>query len=130
MGNSFSNNSVPGLKSLSTELNVGSSQSGDFSPESQSSLPSFGTDFVRNLNCSSTKPGPVSFQLFGAVIQTEQPVESGSHGTGSSGDDSSKGCNDTEGINNALEDSLTYSKLLDRLDGQCQIASTVEACYL
>lgn len=130
MTNSFGNNTVLGLKSLSTELNVGSSQSDDFSPESQNSLPSFGTDFVRNYNCNSMKPGPVSFQLFGAVIQTERPVESGSHGTGSPGDDSSKGCNETEGMNNPLEDSLIYSKLLDRLDGQCQIASTVEACYL
>ncbi|KAL5076575.1 hypothetical protein RYX36_015559 [Vicia faba] len=130
MSNSFGNNAVLGLKSLSTELNVGSSQSDDFSPESQNSLPSFGTDFVRNNYCNSMKPGPVSFQLFGAVIQTERPVDSGSHGTGSPGDDSSKGGNETEGMNNPLEDSLIYSKLLDRLDGQHQIASTIEACYL
>lgn len=141
MGNSFGNNTAR-LKTLSTDLNVGSSQSGDLSPDSQSSLHSFGTEFVRNHNCNSTKPGSVSFQLFGAVIQAErpvesdsavqmeQPVESGSHGTGCTGDDSSKGCNETEGIDNPLADSLTYSKLLGRLNGQCQRASTVEACYL
>ncbi|XP_061365333.1 auxin response factor 17 isoform X2 [Gastrolobium bilobum] len=131
MGNSFGNNTVPRLKSLSTDLNVGSFQSDDLSPDSQhSSLHSFGTEFVRNHSCNSTKSGSVSFQLFGAVIHAEQPVESGSHGTGCTEDDSSKGCNETEGIDNPLDDSLTYSKLLDRLDDQCQRASTVEACYL
>lgn len=107
MGNSSGNNTVPRLQTLSTELNVGSSRSDNMSPDSQSSLHSFGTEFVQNHSCSSTKPGPVSFQLFGTVIQLEQSVESGSHGTGSIGDDSSMGCNETEGSENLLNDSLT-----------------------
>ncbi|KAK7351153.1 hypothetical protein VNO77_10389 [Canavalia gladiata] len=130
IANSFGNNTVPRPTTLSTELNVGSSQSGDLSPNSHSSLHSCGTECVGNHNCNSTKPGSVSFQLFGAVIQTEQPVESGLHGTGCTGDDSQKACNEPKGINNPLDDPLTYSKLLDRLDDQCKRASTIDACYL
>lgn len=78
MGNSFGKSTFPWLKTLETEVNVGSSQSDELSPDSRGSLQSCGTDLVGN----SRKLGSVSFQLFGAVIQTEQPVENGLQGTG------------------------------------------------
>nr|KYP70020.1 Auxin response factor 17 [Cajanus cajan] len=101
MGISFGNNAVPMAKTLSTELNVGSSQSDELSPDSRSSLHSCDTEFVGNHKYNPRKPGSVSFQLFGAVIQTEQPDEIGLDSNGCSGD-----------------------------GDQCQRASRVEACYL
>ncbi|KAJ1376167.1 DNA-binding barrel domain superfamily [Sesbania bispinosa] len=108
MGYSSMNNTVPGLKAVSTELNVGSSQSDDLNPHRQSSLHSSGTEYVGNHNCSSTKPVPVSFQLFGTVIETNRLAENGSHNTGCAGDKSSKGGNENEGIDNRRDDSGLY----------------------
>ncbi|TKY74328.1 Auxin response factor 17 [Spatholobus suberectus] len=127
VGNYFDNSTVPRLKTLSTELNVGSSQSDDLSPDSRSSLHSCGTELVGNHNCNSTKPGSVSFQLFGAVIQTERPVENGFNSTGCTGAAGRNCCNKTDGKVNPPDDSLT-TKLLDKLDDQCQSTSTVEDC--
>ncbi|KAJ4963687.1 hypothetical protein NE237_023626 [Protea cynaroides] len=75
--------------SVSTELNIGStSQSDNSSPHSQSSVDFFATELINNRNCSSTTKSSVcSFQLFGKIIQTSQPVESGSDDVGCSEDD-------------------------------------------
>lgn len=130
MGNPFVNNMVPRLNTMLTELNVDGSQSDDLSPDSRSSLHSFGTEFVGTNNCNSTKSGSGSFQLFGAIIQTNQPAESGVHGTGCTGDNNNEGSNEVEGTDNPFEGSLIYSNLLHKLEGQSQRASTVEAYYL
>lgn len=129
--NSFGYNTVPKLKTVSTELNIGSSLSGNLSPDSQSSVHSFGTEFVGTQCCTSTKVGASCFQLFGKIIHMKQPVESGFDDTGCTEDDGVKRYSETEGIiNNSLDLSLTYTKLLDRLDVQCERASAVEACTL
>lgn len=60
----------------------------------------------------------------------KQPVESGFDDIGCTEDDGVKRYSETEGINNPLDLSLTYTKLLDRLDVQCERASAVEACTL
>ncbi|XP_027338538.1 auxin response factor 17-like [Abrus precatorius] len=127
MGNSLGNNTVPKL-TLSTELNVGCFQSDDLSPNSNSSLHSCATELVGNHNYNSTKPKSVSIHLFGNLIQINS-VECDLHGTGLTGVDSRKGCNETEGISNPLDDSLACSKLPDRLDDQCQSASKVGTWY-
>ncbi|XP_041015644.1 auxin response factor 17-like isoform X2 [Juglans microcarpa x Juglans regia] len=105
--NSYGNNMVPKLKTVSTELNIGSSQSEKLSPDSQSSVLSFGTELIGTQCCSSTKVGAGCFQLFGKIIHMKQPVESGF-------DDS--GCTEDDGIKG--------------LDVQCKRASAVGACTL
>ncbi|CAL0305537.1 unnamed protein product [Lupinus luteus] len=115
LGNSFGNNTAPSSKILSTELNIGSSQSDNLSPDSQCSLHSFGTECVRTHNCNSTKPVSRSIQLFGTTIETKQPVKSGFHLTGCIGNDSCKCHDEIEGL--TLELSLAYSKMLNSLDG-------------
>ncbi|RDY09545.1 Auxin response factor 17, partial [Mucuna pruriens] len=116
---SFGNNTVRSLGTVSTELNIGSSQSDDLSPHSQSSFHSFGTEVTGTHNCN-TKVGSGSILLFGKVIQ---PVESDLHDADCIGGDGSGGCKETEGIDNLLDHSLTYSKLLNKLDVQCQPVS-------
>jgi len=118
------------VKTVYTELNIGSSLSENLSPDSQSSVHSFGTEFVGNQCCSSTKVGASCFQLFGKIIHMKQPVESGFDDIGCTEDDGVKRYSETEGINNPLDLSLTYTKLLDRLEVQCERASAVEACTL
>ncbi|KAK7275713.1 hypothetical protein RIF29_16835 [Crotalaria pallida] len=130
MGSSSSgNNTMPMLKSVSTELNIGSSQSDDLSPNSQGSLPSFGTEFPVSHNFNTAKVGSGSILLFGKIIQ---PVERDMHDAGCKEDYGSKGCSyaETEGIDNPPDHSPSYSKLLNRLDVQSQRPSPVEACYL
>lgn len=130
--NFFSNNMVAKLKRVSTELNIGSPQSDNLSPDSQSSFHSFVIDSVGNRGCNSTKVGISSFQLFGKVIHMEEPIESGFDGVGCIEDDNTRGCSETGGVSNLVDLSLTYPymELLDRLDAQCQRASAVEACSL
>lgn len=130
--NAFGNNMVPKLKNVSTEVNIGSSQSENLSPDSQSSMHSFGTEFVGNRGCNSKKVGISSFQLFGKIICMNEPVESGFDDVGYMEDDGSKGYTETEGINNPLDLSLTssYTELLSSIDVQCQRASAVEAWSL
>ncbi|XP_043703478.1 auxin response factor 17-like [Telopea speciosissima] len=122
---------------VSTELNIGStSQSDNSSPNSQSSVHFFGTELFGNRSCSTTakscsttaKSGMCSFKLFGKVIQTNQPVESGSVDIGCSEDDSSKGYKKIEGTNNPLHpsSSCSYNKLYDGLDVPCQRGSAVK----
>ncbi|OIW14515.1 hypothetical protein TanjilG_04948 [Lupinus angustifolius] len=123
--NSFGNNSAPSLNTLSTELNIGSSQSDNLSPDSQGSLHSFGIEFFGAHNCKSTKAGSGSIQLFGATIETKQPIESVLHLPCYTSHDSSKGCTEIK-VMDKLEYSLGYSKMLDRLDdglddGQCNL---------
>ncbi|KAF7829889.1 auxin response factor 17 [Senna tora] len=127
---SFENNTVPELKTVSTDLNIGSSQSDNLSRDSLSSIHSIGAECVGTHCGNSIKRGSGSFQLFGKIIQMNQPAESGLHGADCTRDDGNKVCNETESIDNPL-DHLTYSKLVNnRLDVQCPKASLVEACYL
>ncbi|KAK7282770.1 hypothetical protein RIF29_11808 [Crotalaria pallida] len=132
LGNPFGNNTAPRLNPLSTELNIGSPQSDKLSPDSQGSMHSIGTDFAGTRNGVSEKPGSGSFQLFGATIETKQPVESVLHGTDCTGKDSCKGCNETKGVDK-LEYSMAYKEVLnklDELDGRCQRGSAVGPCHL
>lgn len=125
--NSFGNNAVPKLQNVCTELNIGSSQSENLSPDSQGSAHSIGTEFVGTQCCRSTKVGAISFQLFGKTIHMNQPVEGGFDDIGCAEDDGGKGYNETEAENNQLDPSLRYTKMLDV---HCQRASAVEACTL
>lgn len=125
--NSFGNNAVPKLKRVSTELNIGSSQSDELSPDSQSSVHSFGTELDGNRSCNSAKVGRSSFQLFGKIIHMN-PVEGGFDKVGCTENNGNKGYNETERVNNQLD--LSYTKLLERLDVQYKRASAVEACTL
>ncbi|XP_061339546.1 auxin response factor 17-like [Gastrolobium bilobum] len=126
---SLGNDTVPRSRTVPTELNIGSSQSDELSPDrpdSQSSLHSFGTEFFGTHNSMTTKFGSGSILLFGKIIQ---PVQSGLRDADCMRDHGSKGCNETEGIDNPLDNSVTYSKLHSRLDVQCQRAPPVEASY-
>ncbi|KDP32733.1 hypothetical protein JCGZ_12025 [Jatropha curcas] len=126
--NAFGNKMVPKLQTVSTELNIGSSHSDNLSPDSQSSMHSFGTELVGNQCSNSSKVGISSFQLFGKIIRMNQPVESGFDDVSYIDDYGNKGYNE----NNSLDLGLTssYTELLNRIDVQCQRASAVEACSL
>ncbi|KAJ6730416.1 AUXIN RESPONSE FACTOR [Salix viminalis] len=122
------NNLVPKMKRMPSEMNISSLQSGDLSPDNQSSAHSFGEDFTGNRSFNPQKVGISSIMLFGKIIHMNQPVENGFDTVGFM-DNSSKGCKETEGVN-ALELSLTssYTELLNRIDVQCQSAAAVGAC--
>ncbi|KAK9270941.1 hypothetical protein L1049_026529 [Liquidambar formosana] len=129
----FGNNVGPKFKNVTTELNIGSSQSDNLSPDSQSSVHSFGTDLIGNRGSnSSAKVGISSFQLFGKIIYMKEPVDSGFDDVGYMEDDGSKGYKETDGVNDPLDLTLTdsYTKLLNKLDVQCQSTSTGEAFSL
>ncbi|XWS15067.1 hypothetical protein CRYUN_Cryun35bG0062300 [Craigia yunnanensis] len=130
--NSSGNYMVPKLNRISTELNIGSSQSDNLSPDSQSSMVSFGTELTENGACSSIKVGVSSFQLFGKVIHMKEPVRSRFEEVGCMEHDGGKKYDEAASLKNSLDLSLTcgYSKLLDRLDVQCQRASTFEGFSL
>ncbi|KAF8377000.1 hypothetical protein HHK36_030372 [Tetracentron sinense] len=110
-------NMVQKLNSVSTELNIGSTSQSEYSsPHSQGSVHFFDTELFGNRTCSSsTKAGFSSFRLFGKIIQTEQPVESGFDDVGCTEDNGSKGSKETEGVNNTL-DPFLYKDLYNRLD--------------
>lgn len=113
----FGNNLDPKFRSPSTEMNIGSPQSDNLSPDSQGSIHSFG---------NSSKVGIGSFQLFGKIIQMSPPDKSG-FGVVSCMED---GNSESDGTDSALELSLTssYTELLSRIDVQCPGASAVGAC--
>ncbi|GAV59317.1 B3 domain-containing protein/Auxin_resp domain-containing protein [Cephalotus follicularis] len=119
----FGSNMVPKSKSVSTELNIGSSQSESLSPDSSSSV---------NRSVNSTKVGASTFQLFGKTIRMKEPVEGGFDDVGCMQHAGRKGFNENEDVKNPLGLSLTcpYNRPLDRLDVQCQRSPTVEACSL
>ncbi|KAJ8762879.1 hypothetical protein K2173_023008 [Erythroxylum novogranatense] len=129
----FGNNTVPKLKSVSTELNIGSSQSESLSPDSlsHSSVQSSG-NLGGNQACNPVKVGNGTFQLFGKIIHMNQPVENGLEYDGVMEDDGIKGYNETEDVNSDQELPLTssYTELLSRVDAGYQRASAVEACFL
>ncbi|KAL5844190.1 hypothetical protein ACOSQ4_010148 [Xanthoceras sorbifolium] len=120
MDNTSGINIVPKLKTVCTELNMGSSQSDNLSPDSHSSVYSFGTEHLGNQGCNSAKSGASSFQLFGKIIHMNQPVESGFDDVACIEDDGGKGFNETEGVNKRPDLSLTYTALLNRFGVQCQ----------
>lgn len=131
----FGNNMVPKLRRVSTELNIGSSQSDNLSPDSHSSVHSFGTELVGNQGCNSTKVGVRSIQLFGKIINMKQPVESGFDDVACPDDDGSKGFNEREDVNLPLDLSLTYTELLNRFGiqgrgSEVEAGVVAEACSL
>ncbi|XP_022746581.1 auxin response factor 17-like [Durio zibethinus] len=129
----FSGNYVmPKLDRISTELNIGSSQSDNLSPDSQSSMVSFGTELTENGGCNSSKVGVSSFQLFGKIIHMKEPMVSRFEEVGCMEDDDGKRYDEAVSLKNSLDLSMTYSysKLLDRLDVQCQRASAFEGFSL
>ncbi|KAJ4849644.1 hypothetical protein Tsubulata_009638 [Turnera subulata] len=115
----FGSNVVPKLKKVPTELNFCSSQSENLSTDSQSSVHSLGTELMGSRGCDSKKVGFGSFQLFGKLIQMNPPVESGFDAVGYMADDVNKDYGEAEGVDNALDLSLTtsYTELLNRIDG-------------
>ncbi|XP_022766367.1 auxin response factor 17-like isoform X1 [Durio zibethinus] len=123
---------VPKLNRISTELNIGSSQSDNLSPDSQSSVVSFGTELTENGGCNSSKVGVSSFQLFGKMIHMKEPVGSRFDDVGFMEDDGGKRYDEAASEKKSLDVSLTYgcSKLLERLDVQCQRASAFEGFSL
>ncbi|CAL5414437.1 unnamed protein product [Camellia sinensis] len=128
----FGNNMTPKVRTVSTELNIGSSQD-NLSPDSQSSVHFYGNELARKQGCnSSTKAGLGSFQLFDKIIHMKDPVESGCDDVGCAEDNGSKMFKETEGVKNLPDLSLTcpYTKLLDGLDFEYHRASAIEACSL
>lgn len=106
----FGNMVVPKLRNLTTELNIGSSQSDNLSPDSQSSVHSFNTELDgKGIN----KSGKVSIRLFGKIIYMNDDED----------EDGSKGEAD-------LTSTYPYMKLIDQLDVvQTESGlSTDEAC--
>lgn len=93
----------PELKRVSTELNIGSLQSDNLSPDSQSSHRSFGSELTENRGANLTQVGINSLQLFGKIIYTKEPIDSGSD-VGSVEDDR----NEIVGVRNDLDLSLAY----------------------
>lgn len=126
--NVFDNKMVPKLETVSTELNIGSSQSDNLTPNSQSSVHFFATELVGNPGCNSAKVGVDSFQLFGQIIHMNQPVESGFDDVGYMRDYGSKEYTENNPPDLALASS--YTELLNRIDVQHQGASAVESCSL
>ncbi|XP_057975483.1 auxin response factor 17 [Malania oleifera] len=119
----------PKAKIVSTELNIGSSHSDNLSPDSPSSVHSSGMEIVENRVCnSSMRVASSSFQLFGKIIHMKQSDESGFDDVGCPVEDSSK----TVDVMKQRElSTYPYMKLFDRIDVQCQSASSaVEACSL
>ncbi|XP_044476128.1 auxin response factor 17-like isoform X1 [Mangifera indica] len=106
--------SMPKLQRVSTELNIGSSQSDNLSPDSHGSVHSYGTELLGNQGCNLTKVGIGSFQLFGKIIHMNQPVGSGLDDVACLEDDGSKGSNVTEGLDKQMNLPLTYTELLNR----------------
>ncbi|XP_059630862.1 auxin response factor 17 [Cornus florida] len=129
--NYFGNDMTPKLKTVSTDLNIGSSQSDSFSPDSQSSVHFSDVELAGRRGCNSTKKvGSSSIQLFGKIIHMKEPVESGFDDVDCTEDRSCKVYKETEGVNNLLDLSLTYRKLFDGHDIQCQRGSAFETCHL
>ncbi|KAE8719539.1 putative Protein grpE [Hibiscus syriacus] len=120
---------LPKLNRISTELNIGSSQSNNLSPDSQSSIVSSGTKVIENVGCSSIKVGVSSFQLFGQIIH---PVGSIFGNVGCVEADSGERYDGAVSEKNTLDLSSTYgfSKLLDRIDVQCERASAFKGFSL
>ncbi|MBA0625847.1 hypothetical protein Godav_003597 [Gossypium davidsonii] len=129
---SSSNYWVPKLKRISTELNIGSSQSDNLSPDSQSSMVSFGTEFTENAGCNLSKVGVNSFQLFGKTIHMKEPGGSMFGNVGSMEDDSGKRYDEAVREKNSLDLSSTndYSKLHDRIDVKSESASAFKGFSL
>ncbi|PSS19432.1 Auxin response factor like [Actinidia chinensis var. chinensis] len=69
-------NMTPKLETLYPELNIVSSQSENWSPDSQNSVHFFGNELTVKQGCNSTKVGLDTIRLFGKTIRTKHPVES------------------------------------------------------
>lgn len=108
--NYFAGNKSPMTETVSTELNIGSSQLENLSTDdSQSSVHFFGNEQVKKRRDCNLPPkvGFSSIQLFGKIINTTNPVEGGFDGIRCTEDDGSnvyKG----GGIDHHLKHSLAY----------------------
>ncbi|KAM7256755.1 hypothetical protein ACFE04_012496 [Oxalis oulophora] len=142
----FSNHTLPKSKTISNEINnhIACSQFDKLSPDSQTSVISYGMELLRNegINNSTeaaTEAATDSFQLFGKVIQIKKPregdFESGDGIKGSTEDDTTKWSTEDDGSkgyygNEDMENSLhlssekPYLQLIDRLDVPSQSAFT------
>ncbi|XP_008785886.2 auxin response factor 17-like [Phoenix dactylifera] len=112
------------LNNVSTNSNVGSTLiSEGSSPLSNGSILDCGTDLLKTVACNPTrKTRGGSFQLFGQIIQTEQPVDVAAD----------KEYRETTGGVLPHDFSLSYQhkQLLDGLDVQRQRVSALEACSM
>ncbi|CAL5417332.1 unnamed protein product [Camellia sinensis] len=120
----FGNNVTPKVRTVSTELNIGSSQD-NLSPDSPSSVHFYGNELARKQGRnSSTKAGLGSFQLFGKIIHMKDPVESGCDDVGCAEDNGSKMFKETEGVKNLPDLSLTCPYTQNYL--MCLMLNTTE----
>ncbi|KAG1363176.1 auxin response factor 17 [Cocos nucifera] len=106
---------------VSNNLNVGSKEGS--STLSHRSIVDCGTDLLNNVACNPTrKTSGGSFQLFGQIIQIEQPVDV----------DADKEYRETTHgvLPHDFSTSNQRKQLLYGLDVQCQRVSALEACFL
>ncbi|ESQ27333.1 hypothetical protein EUTSA_v10018331mg [Eutrema salsugineum] len=96
---------LPGLGKVSTEMNFGSPPSEDLSPNSNTTNLSSGNDPVGNRGPTSARTN--SFQLFGKIINVQEPSESGLAESGLYEEDGSKESSDNE-VLNETQLSLTH----------------------
>ncbi|GFY96665.1 auxin response factor 17 [Actinidia rufa] len=91
---------TPKLENFYPELNIVSSQSENWSPDSQNSVHFLGNELTAKQGCNSTKVGLDTIRLFGKTIHTKHLVES-HYGDGRTKD------NGTEDNSGSVFDSLS-----------------------
>ncbi|KAL1819749.1 hypothetical protein ACET3Z_014618 [Daucus carota] len=115
-----------------TELNIGSAQVDNLSPDSRSSVHFFGNEQVGKQRVSkcSQKVGISSFQLFGKIIHINNPIEGGLDDVKCTGEDGSKIYREGR-VDHPLKRSLTYpfTEFFGTVDVQCQRDSASEDVY-
>ncbi|KAK1403643.1 Auxin response factor [Heracleum sosnowskyi] len=115
-----------------TELNIGSAQVDNLSPDSHSSVHFFGNEQVGKRKISNFPPkvGISSFQLFGKIIHTTNPVEGGFDDVKCTGEDGNKIYRESS-ADQHLKRSLTYpfTEFCETGDVQCQRDSASEDVY-
>lgn len=116
--NYFVGNFSPMTETVSTELNIGSSQLENLSTDSQSSVHFFGNEQVKKRRVGNPpRVGFSSIQLFGKIINTTNPVEGGSDDISCTEDDGSDVYKE-RGNDYPLKHSLTYpfTEFVDTVD--------------
>lgn len=115
-----------------TELNIGGTQVDNLSPDSHSSVHFFGNEQVGKQKVSNFPPkvGIRSFQLFGKIIHTNNPVEGGFDDVKCTGEDAKKIYRESGG-DHPSNRSLTYpfTEFCNTGDVQCQRDSASEDVY-
>lgn len=122
------NNLVQKAEAVSTDLNIGSSQSEIVSPNSSSIILSYSPE-ANAPQAESPAPKAVitSIQLFGQTIRPMEMEIPKHHVARNYG--ANKRTLDNEGLTNPLDLCLSdlYKKLLDRIDVQCPAALAIDA---